>query len=213
MAASGDGSHSVSLATALPTPLRQGVRVADVIGRRVGRALRFLLRKLLWIVFSVLRLAWRHPALTLLLGIVAYLGYQQAQAYFAPPPSTAPPPAIQAAPLIQPPESVQQYLEGQRNFDAEAMWDAFSEETKAAHLAEGSSLSTFKRAIERMRESGLRYGDSHYIGGYRLENGLSYYFYVTEVRNDAGQSAQVYQIFTVDKEGKVIQVDTPQLQQ
>jgi hypothetical protein len=189
------------------------VRAADVIGRRAGGALRFVLRKLLWIVFSILRLAWRHPALTLLLAIVAYLGYQQVQAYFAPPPSTAPPPAIQAAPLIQPPESVQQYLEGQRNFDAEAMWDAFSEETKAVHLAEGSSLSTFKRAIERMRESGLRYGDSQYIGGYRLENGLSYYFYVTEVRNDAGQSAQVYQIFIVDKEGKVIEVDTPQLQQ
>ncbi len=213
MAASGDGSHSSSPAATLPRPIRQGVRVVDVVGRRVGQALRFVLRKLLWVVFLVLRVAWRHPALTLLVALVGYLGYQQAVAYFTPPLATAPAPPIQAAPLIQPPESVKQYLEGQRTFDAEAMWDAFSEETKAAHLAEGSSLSTFKRAIQRMRDSGLRYGESAYIGGYRLRNGLSYYFYVTEVGNDAGQSAQVYQIFVVDREGKVIEVDTPQLQQ
>jgi hypothetical protein len=212
MAVPGNGSHSVSAAAVRPRPIRRGVRALDAAARRVGNAARFVLRKLLWVLFRVLRLAWRHPALTLLIALAGYVGYQQALPYLFPPPVPAAAPPVQAAPLVQPPESVTQYLEGQRKFDAEAMWNAFSEETKAAHLAEGSSLSTFKRAIQRMQDSGLEYGESVYIGGFVLPSGLSYYFYVTEVGNAAGQRAQVYQIFVIDREGKVIEVDTPQLE-
>jgi len=212
MAAPGNGSQVVSVAAVRPRPFRRGVRALQMAGGRVGHAARFVLRKLLWVLFRLLRLAWRHPALTLLIALGCYVGYQQGLPYLLPPPAEAPPPPIQAAPLVQPPASVTQYLEGQRRFDAEAMWNAFSEETKAAHLAEGSSLSTFKRAIQRMHDSGLQYGESVYIGGYMLPNGLAYYFYVTEVRNEAGQSAEVYQIFVIDREGKVIEVDTPQLE-
>lgn len=212
MTAAGGGSPPIDTAP-YRLPARRAVRIVDAAAHRVGRTLRFLVRKCLWVTLVLLRWVWKHPALTLLLAITLYVGYQEVQARYAPPPTQQEPPPIQAAPFVQPPPSVQQYLEGQRAFDAEAMWEAFSDETKAAHLAEGSSLSTFKRAVQRMRENGLRYGDSVYIGGYRLKNGYAYYVYVTELRNAFGQSAEVYQVFIVDDEGKVIRVDTPQLEQ
>ncbi len=63
-----------------------------------------------------------------------------------------------------------------------------------------------------MQQQGFRFGDSTYVGGYRLPDGQAYYFYVTEVSNANGQSGFVYQIFWVNSDGLIILADMPQLQ-
>ncbi|WP_038037608.1 hypothetical protein [Thermorudis peleae] len=191
----------------LPTRRRRN----PVLGLAAG--LRWIVRNVLWVIIATIRLLWRHFTLILLFAIAAYLIFHNIIAPRLASPTQPSQPTVAMAPAIQPTEAVLRYLEGQRTFNAQEMWDAMSDTTKARSLAAGGSLSTFASAIEEARQSGIAYGDSIYIGGYQLNNGVRYYFYVTEVHNDAGRSVYVYQVFVVDPAGKILNVDTPQLQQ
>lgn len=184
------------------TLLRPFVSVANV--------LRLIVRKILWILIRTIRLAWRHLLITLLVALGAYFAYR-ALVPAASTNSEAQVP-VRTAPAIPPPASVRAYLEAQRNFDADRMWQALSPEAKARRLASGETLSTFRSSIQLMQQQGFRFGDSTYVGGYRLPDGQAYYFYVTEVSNANGQSGFVYQIFWVNSDGLIILADMPQLQ-
>ena len=175
----------------------------------LAQVVRVILRKSLWVTIRVIRLAWRHLLVTLLIALGGYYAYR---ALVLESRSQSSEPPVQAAPLIAPPASVRAYLEAQRNFDAERMWQTLSPESKARRLASGESLSTFRQSVQLLQEQGFRFGESTYVGGYQLPDGQAYYFYVTEVRNANDQRGMVYQIFWVSADGLIYTVDTPQLQ-
>ncbi len=175
----------------------------------VLQLVRVLLRKVLWIALRSLRLAWRHLLITVVVALGAYYAYRA----LAPSPfERADEPPVQAVPVIAPPASVRAYLDAQREFDAERMWQTLSPDAKARRLASGETLASFRRSLELLQEQGYSFGESLYVGGYRLPDGQAYYFYVTEIRNAIDQRALVYQIFWVDSDGLIFLVDTPQLQ-
>ncbi len=175
----------------------------------VAQLVRVVLRKVLWIVLRSLRLAWRHLLITVVVALGAYYAYRA----LAPSPlERADEPPVRAVPVIAPPASVRTYLDAQREFDAERMWQTLSPDAKAQRLASGETLASFRRSLELLREQGYSFGESHYVGGYSLPDGQAYYFYVTEIRNAIDQRALVYQIFWVDSDGLIFLVDTPQLQ-
>ena len=174
--------------------------------------LRFLIRRFLWVTIRLGRGVWRHPTLTLALIIAVFLAFRGYERYLVPQASPGDPGQYTIAEAIPPPRPVAEYLSAQRKFDADAMWNTYSEQAKAANLAQGSSLQTLRQTTHQMQLQGLQFGDSHYIGGYRTEQGGSaYYFYVTGVQDPQGHSADIYQIFTADSEGKVMHVDQPQV--
>ncbi|MFN3336358.1 MAG: hypothetical protein ACK42I_02510 [Thermomicrobium sp.] len=175
----------------------------------VAQVFRVILRKLLWVTIRTIRFAWRHLLVVLLVALGVFYAYR---ALMPEQRGSGSEPAVRTAPVIAPPASVRAYLEAQRNFDAERMWQTLSPEAKARRLASGESLATFRQSIRLLQEQGFRFEDSTYVGGYRLPDGQAYYFYVTEVRNANNQRGMVYQIFWVDSDGLIFLVDTPQLQ-
>lgn len=200
----------VSPVPELPGPARRrGLRVILWPLLIVLQAIRLVLRKALWVVIRAIRLAWRHLLVTLLVALGGYYAYR---ALVPPTTEQTNEQPVRAAPMIAPPPSVRAYLEAQRDFDAERMWQTFSPDAKARRLAAGETLATFRQSIELLQQQGFRFGDSIYIGGYRLPDGQAYYFYVTEIRNASDQRGLVYQIFWVDSDGLIFVVDTPQLQ-
>lgn len=194
----------------LPKPLSRRARrllVAPFLA--FVQLLRLLLRKTLWALIRVVRFAWRHLLVTVLLALGLYFGYRALvpQAQEGNTQTT-----VQVAPVIAPPPSIQAYLDAQRNFDADRMWQTLSPEAKARRLASGETLATFRSSIQLLQQQGFRFGDSKYVGGYRLPDGQAYYFYVTQISTNSGQTGWVYQIFWVNTDGRIILADTPQLQ-
>ncbi len=176
--------------------------------------LRFLLRRSLWVIIRSGRGIWRHPTLTLVLVVAVFLAYQGYERFLAPQPAPADPAHYEIVQAIPPPLPVAEYLSAQKNFDADAMWNTYSEQAKAANLAQGSSLQTLRQTTQELQLQGLQYGESHYIGGYQIQpGGHAYYFYVTKVQDPRGNAAEIYQIFIADGDGKVLRVEQPQLTQ
>ncbi|MCM8746392.1 hypothetical protein NET03_07580 [Thermomicrobium sp. CFH 73360] len=194
----------------LPGPVhRRRVRLLLWPFLAVVQVLRVILRKLLWVTIRTVRFAWRHLLVVILVALGAFYA---SRALLTEQGGSVNEPAVRTAPVIAPPPSVRAYLEAQRDFDAERMWQTLSPEAKARRLASGESLATFRQSIQLLQEQGFRFEDSTYVGGYRLPDGQAYYFYVTEVRNANDQRGMVYQIFWVDSDGLIFLVDTPQLQ-
>lgn len=174
--------------------------------------LRFLLRRFIWVTVRAGRGVWRHPTLTLATILAVFLAYQGYERFLAPPPTPVDPGNYEIVQAIPPPLPVVEYLSAQKNFDADAMWNTYSEQAKAANLAQGSSLQTLRQTTQQLELQGLQYGDSHYIGGYQVQQGShAYYFYVTKVEDPQGTSAEIYQIFITDGDGRVQRVEQPQL--
>ncbi len=182
--------------------------------RMVLTLLRFLLRRSLWVIIRSGRGIWRHPTLTLALIVAVFLAYQGYERFLAPQPAPVDPGQYEIVQAIPPPLPVAEYLSAQKNFDADAMWNTYSEQAKAANLAQGSSLQTLRQTTQQLQLQGLQYGESHYIGGYQIQpGGHTYYFYVTKVQDPRGNAAEIYQIFIADSDGKVLRVEQPQLSQ
>lgn len=175
--------------------------------------LRFLLRRFIWVTVRVGRGVWRHPTITLALIIAVFLAYRGYERFLAPQAAPGDPGHYEIAEAIPPPQPVAEYLSAQRNFDADGMWNAFSEQAKAANLAQGSSLQTLRQTTQQLRLEGLQYGSSHYIGGYKTQQANAYYFYVTGVQDPNGHAADIYQIFIADADGKILHVEQPQVTQ
>ncbi len=111
-------------------------------------------------------------------------------------------------PLIQPPVAVQDFIQGQREYDAEKMWNSFSPRFQAALLDNGTSKEVIQVRADNERDSGQRYGKHDYIGGVQLNDGRSMYFYMINVESpNAQRSGPMPFVFTVDKDGKIIRVE------
>lgn len=200
----------VSPVPELPSPpRRRGLRVVFWPLVAIAQIIRVVLRKVLWVTIRTVRFAWRHLLVILIVALGIFYAYRALVHDAAGPVEEA---SVPMAPVIAPPPSVRAYLEAQKAFDAERMWQTLSPDAKARRLASGETLATFRQSVQLLQQQGFRFGDSVYVGGYRLPDGQAYYFYVTEVRNANDQRGLVYQIFWVDSDGLIFIVDTPQLQ-
>jgi hypothetical protein len=207
------GSRSALAVTDFTVPV---LEPAESPGRfrRALRApltlLRFLVRRAIWILIRLIRGAWRYPIVALGLALLVFLGYRAYQDYYVtkpPPPAT---PQFQLVEAIPPADAVLTYLKAQQTFDAKAMWDSYSARAQTQNLQQGATLQTLQQEQQSLQQEGLSFGDSAYVGGYKLNNGRAYYFYVTKVQA-SGLNAEVYQTFFVDTDGKILEVDAPQL--
>lgn len=114
--------------------------------------------------------------------------------------------------FLTPATTVEQFLAGQREFDAERMWDSFSPRFQAALLERGASKETFQVQIDTQRNSGRSYGPPTYIGGVELDDGSTKYFYLVDISGGNGGNANqasgpTSYVFTVDRDGKIVGVD------
>jgi hypothetical protein len=175
--------------------------------------LRYLLRKVIWLVVRVFRVAWAHPLITLALFMAIAVGYQGYDRYIreeAPPP---PPEQFDIVVAIPPAPAAQQYVEAEKNLDADALWDSLSEQLKTQYLSRGFTLETLRQQLDGFTTSGIRVGDSRYVGGVAggADDGtFDHYFFVTELHFSNGQRGDLYQVIVIDpRDNKISEIVSP----
>jgi hypothetical protein len=115
----------------------------------------------------------------------------------------------QAAPATAPPPAVDEYIKGMTTFDARLMWDALDPKAIQAMVTQGGSQQALQQRLDDAKQSGARYDDVTFIGGYPLKTGEKYFFFVVTRHGFAapGQADQVFFVFTVGQTGKIVKIE------
>jgi hypothetical protein len=177
-----------------------------------ARMLRLLLRRLFYGLTLLGRALAPHkvaigvalPLLALVVALAGFLVWERIG------PSA---PSYSRAESIPPGSSVESYLNAQRQYDVDQMWDAFSPSLQASLLDQGKTKNTMRAQYQNQKLAGLSYLKSSYIGGVKLSKGGALYFYVVDVRLPQGAgNEKIPFTFQVDEEGKITGVSTQQQQ-
>ncbi|MGH2461593.1 MAG: hypothetical protein ACRDIY_22280 [Chloroflexota bacterium] len=187
-----------------------------MLWRVIRRLLAVGIRALIWrpvVSFTVVAVA---------LGIVGFFiggpqGAQLIQGSVTPgatSPSTAsaiaiPITSVQAAPATTPPAAVDEYIKGMTSFDAQMMWDALDPQAVQAMQSQGGSEQQLQQRLNDAKQKGASYEGVVFVGGYPLQNGDRFLFYVVSRRGFAspGVADQVFFVFTVGPNGKIIRIE------
>ncbi|MBC8078351.1 MAG: hypothetical protein H7Y32_19885 [Chloroflexales bacterium] len=170
------------------------------------RMLRLLLRRMFYGLTLLGRALAPHkiaiaialPLLALVVGLAGFLVWERVG------PAG---PSFARADSIPPGGDVETYLNAQRKYDVDQMWNAFSPAHQATLLDEGKTKSTMRAQYQNQKLAGLSYLNSSYIGGVKLSKGGALYFYVVDVQLPQGRGNQkVPFTFLVDEDGKITSV-------
>src|SRR6185437_5686993 len=123
--------------------------------------------------------------------------------------SVTPVAAIQSVPSTTPPPSVDEYIKGMTSFDAQMMWDALDSQAVQAMQSQGGSEQQLQQRLDDAKQKGASYDGVVYVGGYPLQNGDRFLFYVVSRRGFAGPGVadQVFFVFTVGPNGKILRIE------
>jgi len=169
------------------------------------RAIRLMFRR--WLYAMTLLFRWMRPVagfVAVILVLLGVMGWMAAQLWL---PSAGTQRDVRVAPL-QPPGAVEAFLQGQQTYNAELMWEAYSPHYQAAQLQRGASKDMLQAQADSQRRRGLQYVHSDYIGGVKLDDGRSMYFYTVDLTLES-QHATLPYIFTADPQGKIVEIDSP----
>ena len=165
--------------------------------------LKVLLRKILLVLFLSLRTAFRYKVSSALIGLLLVaLIWTNAR---------SPAPRSVSAmgsgePSLAAPPAVESYIKGQGNFDANLMWKAMSERFQQRIMAQGGSIEGLQQQLDAARAQGRQFKDVKYIAGYRLNDGRTIHLYVIDMEV-GGELVQIPYLFTVDRGGKIDNID------
>lgn len=105
-------------------------------------------------------------------------------------------------------DGVEQYIDGMTDFDAQTMWDAYAEEARSRMADQGASVDQLQQGMDQARARGARIDSARSLGSYPLRDGRRYVFYI--VRRSGfppnGGAEELYFVFTVDPQGKILNV-------
>lgn len=128
--------------------------------------------------------------------------------------------AIVAVPLVLPsvpglsglreqsaPSSTEAYLRGNRDYNADLVWNSLNGDAQTRLRDGGSSVGDLQQQMDAAKTKGVKLEDVSYIGGKSLPDGTSMQFYLVGVRQQT-QSDIDYQpyMFTLDRDGKIAKV-------
>jgi len=105
-----------------------------------------------------------------------------------------------------PPPATEAFLKGTETYNAELIWNSFSQDALERMKARGVSLDVYQRQLTQAKEMGRRVEDVTYVGGHRLPTGASMHFYIVTQRVGDGDPQYVSYVFTLDKDGKISRV-------
>lgn len=110
--------------------------------------------------------------------------------------------------LNEPVEPVESYIAAMMAFDAQGMWAAYNEEARTQLAARGGSAEQLQQGLDQARGAGARYTGAVRIGNYPLRDGRRYVFYILSRTGfpPSGGDEEVYFIFTVDPDGRILNV-------
>ena len=103
---------------------------------------------------------------------------------------------------VEPAQATESFLDGQKRFDANAVWDSLGDTLQQQLVTNGMTREAYQEQLDSARKSGSSIQDIYYVGGMKLNDGTSVYLYVINVEAPDG-SAQVPYMFIVNKQGKI----------
>jgi hypothetical protein len=170
-----------------------------------GRFMRLLLRRFVYGLVVIFQPFRRHLISSLLvlalLGLVGWMGFQLWGPHFAAP-------ADPRAASLPPAPAVENYLTGRQSYNADLMWEAFSNTYQASQLQNGGSKATLQSIAGQEKQLGLQYRKLQYIGGVKLEDGGSMYYYSVDLAIQS-RKARLPIVFMADKDGKIEYIISP----
>jgi hypothetical protein len=122
-------------------------------------------------------------------------------------PTLAPSVGLTALRPASAPVATEDYLRGNRDYNADLVWQSLSGDARQRLSGQGGSEEELQRQMEAARQRGFKLEDFSYIGGKSLPDGTSMQFYLVSVRQQqrADLDYQPY-MFTLDRDGKIAKV-------
>jgi hypothetical protein len=154
-----------------------------------------------WLYVMAILFRWMRPfigfvaAVAALLVVILWMSVQ-----LWGPASTASQDARVAA--LPPSPDVEHYIQGQQTFNADLMWASLSTEAQAARLQSGASKLTMQSQVDQDRLRGVQFLHYDYIGGVKLRDGGTMFFYAVDLDTPERTSKLPF-TFVADKDGKV----------
>ena len=147
--------------------------------------------------------AWMQPRLgsvlltTVLLGVIAVESLALLRTQMQPAADTR-------VAAIVPAEAVTMFLQGQREYNIDMVWDALSPDLQAMLIGQGLSKEAIAAQLASERSAGQRYTKAEYVGGVSVDDNQTMFFYVVHVSSpDPNRNGKFSFVFTVDRSGKI----------
>jgi hypothetical protein len=105
------------------------------------------------------------------------------------------------------PPSTEDYLRGNRDYNADLVWNSLNNDAQSRLSAGGGSLDDLRQQMDTAKQKGVKLEEAAYIGGKALPDGTSTQFYLVGIRQPARSDID-YQpyMFTLDHDGKIAKV-------
>jgi hypothetical protein len=105
------------------------------------------------------------------------------------------------------PPSTEDYLRGNRDYNADLVWNSLNNDAQARLQNGGGSLTDLQQQMDSAKSKGVKLEEVSYIGGKALPDGTSMQFYLVGIRQQARSDID-YQpyMFTLDRDGKIAKV-------
>jgi hypothetical protein len=105
------------------------------------------------------------------------------------------------------PPSTEDYLRGNRDYNADLMWSSLSSDAQGRLRDQGGSPEDLQSQMDTAKQRGVKLEEVSYIGGKALPDGTSMQFYLVGVRSQTRSDVD-YQpyMFTLDRDGKIAKV-------
>jgi len=145
-----------------------------------------------------------HPASLIgwLLGLVVIIALIVAIPMFAP--------SIPMLSTLRPqsaPNSTEEYMRGNRDYNADLMWTSLSNDAQSRLRDQGGSPEDLQRQMDAAKQRGMKLEEISYVGGKGLPDGSSMQFYLVGIRQQSRSDID-YQpyMFTLDRDGKIAKI-------
>ena len=105
------------------------------------------------------------------------------------------------------PTSTEDYLRGNRDYNADLVWNSLDNDAQTRLSAGGGSLDDLRLQMDTAKQKGVKLEETSYIGGKTMPDGTSTQFYLVGVRQPTRSDID-YQpyMFTLDRDGKIAKV-------
>ena len=105
------------------------------------------------------------------------------------------------------PVSTEDYLRGNRDYNADLVWNSLNNDAQTRLSAGGGSLDDLRQQMDSAKQKGVKLEETAYIGGKSLPDGTSMQFYLVGIRQPTRSDID-YQpyMFTLDPSGKISKV-------
>jgi hypothetical protein len=105
------------------------------------------------------------------------------------------------------PNATEDYLRGNRDYNAELVWNSLDTDAQSRLSSQGGSKDGIQQQMDTAKQRGVQIAETSYIGGKSLPDGTSMQFYLVGIRQQTGANID-YQpyMFTLDRDGKIAKV-------